>query len=62
VMTLAVQINGKVRAEIVVAADVDEKAAVETAKTDEKVAEYLKGKTIKKVIYVPGRLISFVVV
>jgi len=62
VMTLAVQINGKVRAEIVVAADVDEKAAVETAKTDEKVAEYLKGKTIKKTIYVPGRLISLVVV
>ncbi|MGA3150351.1 MAG: class I tRNA ligase family protein [Candidatus Saccharimonadales bacterium] len=60
-LTLAVQINGKVRTEIMVPADIDEKSAIEAARTDEKAAEYLKGRTIKKAIYVPGRLISLVV-
>jgi len=59
-ITLAVQINGKVRAEIIVAADIDEKTAIEAAKTDEKIVELLKDRTIKKAIYVPGRLVSFV--
>jgi leucyl-tRNA synthetase len=61
-MTLAVQVNGKVRSEIIVAADIDEKSAVEAAKADEKVSGYLKGKTINKAIYVPGRLVSLVIV
>jgi leucyl-tRNA synthetase len=60
-VTLAVQINGKVRAEIIVETGIDEKTAIEAAKNDAKVAEYLKGKTIKKAIYVPGRLVSLVV-
>lgn len=60
-LTLAVQINGKVRSEIVVSADIDEKFAVEAAKSDEKIAELIKGKTIAKTIYVRGRLVSLVV-
>jgi leucyl-tRNA synthetase len=55
VITLAVQINGKVRSEIVVAADVSEAEAIEAAKADDKIAPYLEGKQIKKAIYVPGR-------
>ncbi len=60
-MTLAVQINGKVRAEILVPADISEPEALKTAKADEKVAKYLNGQKIKKEIYVEGRLISFVI-
>lgn len=60
-VTLAVQINGKVRSEIMVAADMDEAAVIETAKNDDKVAKIITGKTVKKAIYVPGRLVSIVV-
>ncbi|MBX4190622.1 leucine--tRNA ligase [Candidatus Saccharibacteria bacterium] len=61
VITMAVQVNGKVRSEIVVSVNISEKEAIEAAKTDEKVTPHLKGKTIKKAIYVPGRLVSLVV-
>lgn len=60
-MTLAVQINGKVRSEIVVEAGISEAEALDAAKSDEKIAEHLKGGKITKEIYVPGRLVSFVV-
>jgi leucyl-tRNA synthetase len=56
-----VQINGKVRSEIVVAADVSPKDAIDAAKADEKIAALIDGKDIKKEIYVPGRLVSLVV-
>src|SRR5579862_682754 len=60
-ITLAVQINGKVRAEIAVSADVSEAEAIQTAKDDEKIASLIKGQKIKKEIYVPGRLVSLVI-
>jgi leucyl-tRNA synthetase len=60
-VTLAVQVNGKVRGEIVVMADISEEDAIKEAKANEKVAEYIKGKQINKAIYVPGRLVSLVV-
>jgi len=62
IITLAIQINGKVRAEIVVAADVTADDAIAAAKADEKIAAQISGKDIKKEIYVPGRLVSLVVV
>ncbi|HSW98465.1 MAG TPA: leucine--tRNA ligase [Candidatus Saccharimonadales bacterium] len=60
-MSIVVQVNGKVRAELDVAADATEEAIVAQAKQDEKVAGYLAGKEIRKTIYVPGKLVSFVV-
>jgi leucyl-tRNA synthetase len=60
-ITLAVQINGKVRAEIVVDANISEAEAIETAKNDPKITEQITGREIKKAIYVPGRLVSLVV-
>ena len=60
-ITLAVQINGKVRAEISLPADLTEAAAIEAAKSEPKVAELLKGKQLKRAIFVPGRLVSLVV-
>lgn len=60
-VTLAVQVNGKLRDTVEVASDANESISVEKAKQSEKVATYLTGKTIIKTIYVPGRLVSFVV-
>jgi leucyl-tRNA synthetase len=56
-----VQVNGKVRSRIIVPADSDEKALEAAARADEKVQANISGKTIKKVIVVKGKLISFVV-
>lgn len=56
-----VQVNGKVRGHVTVAADAD-RASVETAAlADEKVLSFLAGATPKKVIVVPGRLVNLVV-
>jgi leucyl-tRNA synthetase len=61
VITLAVQINGKVRSEIVVAADASEAEAIAAAKADPKIAPFLEGADKLKAIYVPGRLVSLVI-
>jgi leucyl-tRNA synthetase len=61
VITIAVQINGKVRAEIAVAVDANEKEIIKTAKADEKIASLVAGKDIKREIYVPGHLVNFVI-
>lgn len=59
-ITLAVQVNGKVRAEIEVAADADKDTIIEAALTQEKIAGILDGKIPTKTIYVPGRLVNIV--
>ena len=58
---IPVQLNGKVRSVINVAADADAAAMEAAARSDEKVIAALGDKPIKRVIAVPGRLISFVV-
>lgn len=60
-MTIPVQINGKVRATLEVAADISEADIVEQAKTHEKVAPYLEGKELRKAIYVPKRIVNLVI-
>ena len=60
-LVIAVQINGKVRAEIIVSADMSEDEAVAVAKADAKIVTQIKDKKIKKTIYVPGRIVNFVV-
>lgn len=60
-VTMPVQVNGKRKAEIAVAADAD-KASVETlAMSNETVIRALDGATPKKVIVVPGRIVNIVV-
>ena len=61
VITLVVQVNGKVRGRVEVPADIDEEAAREAALEDENVQRYVEGKEIRKLIYVPGRLVNIVV-
>ncbi|MFO0971349.1 MAG: class I tRNA ligase family protein [Candidatus Saccharimonadales bacterium] len=60
-MKIAVQVNGKVRATIELAADAPENTVTETAKQNEKVATYLSGSQLKKSIYIPGKIINFVI-
>jgi len=61
--TIAIQVNGKLRSTVEVpSAKVKDQSAVEeTAKKDEKIKRYLGDKDIIKTIYVPGKLINFVV-
>ena len=56
-----VQINGKVKARINVAADADEDTVVSAALADSRIAELTEGKNIVKQIYVPGRMVNLVV-
>lgn len=60
-ITIVVQINGKLRAKIIVPTNATEEKVVSTASADSKVADYIKNATIKKTIYVPGKLINFVI-
>ncbi len=60
IVTLIVQINGKLRARIEVPADITEEAAREAALSDENVQRHIGDKEVRKVIYVPGRLVNVV--
>ena len=53
---VVVQVNGKVRGKITVAVDATEEQVRERAGQEHLVAKYLDGKTVRKVIYVPGKL------
>jgi leucyl-tRNA synthetase len=60
-LELVVQVNGKVRGHIEVAADVDEAAAQTLALANENVSRFVAEKTVRKVILVPGKLLNIVV-
>ncbi len=60
-ITIIVQVNGKLRAKLEVAADLGEDEIISLAKADEKVAEHLAQKEVRKTIYVPHKLVNFVV-
>jgi len=59
-VTIVIQVNGKKRGEIMVALDSDKEAVFEKAKQDSKVQSFMHGKLIKE-IYVPNKLVNFVV-
>ena len=61
VVTVVIQINGKLRSQIQIPRDMPEEQVTEKAGADPKVASYFQGKEIRKVIYVPNRLVNFVV-
>ncbi|PIZ01209.1 leucine--tRNA ligase [bacterium (Candidatus Howlettbacteria) CG_4_10_14_0_8_um_filter_40_9] len=58
---IAVQVNGKVRDQILIAADAKEEDVKKQAYESEKVQKYIDGKEIMKTVFVPGKLISIVV-
>ncbi len=58
---VAVQVNGKIKAKIMLPTDCTKEVAIETAVNDEKVNEFVEGKQVVKEIYVPNKLINIVV-
>ena len=58
---VAVQVNGKMRGRVAVPVDATEAQALAIARDEENVARHLWGKEIRRSIYVPGRIVNFVV-
>jgi leucyl-tRNA synthetase len=59
---IVLQVMGKVRSRMTIAVDMPKDEVIAAAKADEKIAELIAGKTIKKEIYVPGKLVNIVAV
>ncbi len=57
---IIVQVNGKLRAKITVSADASKEAVEEIGFNDVNVSKFIDGKTVRKVIYVPGKLLNIV--
>lgn len=60
-VTIAVQINGKVRGKVTIPIDADEGEVKELVTTDTKIGSYVEGKNIVKFIYIKGKLANIVV-
>lgn len=61
VVEIAIQVNGKVRDHMDISIDMEKEDILEQAAQQDNVTNYLNGKEIVKKIYVPGRLVNFVV-
>ena len=61
VVELAVQVNGKLRGKVELSPDAEQDEAVRVARLQENVEKYLIDKTIRKTIYVPNKILNFVV-
>ena len=59
-ITVVVQVNGKLRSRLLVAAEIESETIQALALADEKVQNFIAGKQIRKVIYVPGKLVNIV--
>lgn len=59
-IVLPVQINGKTRGTVQIEEKCSEEDAFQLASQDEKLSKYLKGKSIKKRIYVPGKILNVI--
>ncbi|GGA78712.1 leucine--tRNA ligase [Neiella marina] len=57
---IVVQVNGKVRGKITVAADASKEVVEEAGLNDANVSKFTEGKTVRKIIYVPGKLLNIV--
>ena len=61
VLEIPVQVNGKVRGKIQVPAEAGESEVIDIARADQNVGRHLAGQTVKRAIYVRGRIVNFVV-
>ncbi|RYD22842.1 MAG: leucine--tRNA ligase, partial [Verrucomicrobiaceae bacterium] len=57
---LVVQVNGKLRDRLMVSKDVDEEGAKAAAFASPRVNEHLEGKTIRKIVFIPGKIFNIV--
>ena len=60
-ITLIIQINGKLRDQIQVEKNAPEEEIIDNAKKTKKIRQYLEGMEVIKSVYVPGRIVNFVV-
>ena len=60
-VTVVLQVNGKLRSQISVPADADSEEIQNQAMNDQNVARHIEGKTIVKIIVIPGKLVNVVV-
>lgn len=60
-VTIAVQVNGKLRGTITVEANLDKEKIISQVKEDERIKPWIDGKEVKKEIFVPGKLVNFVI-
>ncbi len=58
---IGVQVNGKVRGRVTLPLDASEDFARETGMADPNVAKFMEGKTLTKLVYVPGKILNFIV-
>jgi leucyl-tRNA synthetase len=58
---LVVQVNGKVRGRVLLAGNASEDDASRAVTEDEKLRRFLEGRAVRRVIYIPGRLINIVI-
>ncbi|HEY1956814.1 MAG TPA: leucine--tRNA ligase [Polyangiaceae bacterium] len=61
VIEIGVQVNGKARGTVRLPQGASQDVAVAEARKESKIATYLEGKTPKKIIYVPGKILNFIV-
>ena len=61
VIEIVVQVSGKVRTRLYVAADIQKDDAIALAKAEDRIAAEINGKNVVKEIYVPGKLVNIVV-
>lgn len=59
---IVLQVMGKVRSRMTIPVDMPKDEVIAAAKADEKIAELIDGKTVKKEIYVPGKLVNIVAI
>ena len=59
-ITIVIQVNGKLRARMDIQADLDAESVKAQALADENVLRFTEDKTVRKVIYVPGKLVNIV--
>lgn len=60
-ITVVVQVNGKLRGKVTVGVDAGEEDVRNAALADEKIRAHIEGKTVRKIIHVPGKLLNIVV-
>jgi len=60
-LEIPVQVNGKMRGRINVPADADQDTVIAIAREDDNVKRHLEGQNVRRAIYVPGRILNFVV-
>lgn len=59
-MLIVLQVNGKLRAKIEISRDLSEQEVKDLALKNENVSKFISGKDLKKIIYVPGKLVNIV--